>query len=126
MYLTRKGEAPNQAHVGIPDGVYEEEHGRDGFSGPSSHLYRSHPPTAWTRIDGPLRPRAFTCSELSTPDHLAIDGPPVPILKSADVCVYVSRRTATMPYFVRNADGDEVFFVHEGRGELETDYGVLT
>lgn len=30
-----------------------------------------------------------------------------------------------MPYFVRNADGDEVQFVHDGRGRFETDYGVL-
>jgi homogentisate 1,2-dioxygenase len=30
-----------------------------------------------------------------------------------------------MPYFVRNADGDEIVFVHEGRGQWETDYGVL-
>jgi homogentisate 1,2-dioxygenase len=30
-----------------------------------------------------------------------------------------------MPYFVRNADGDEVQFVHAGTGRFETDYGVL-
>jgi len=30
-----------------------------------------------------------------------------------------------MPHFVRNADGDEVQFVHAGRGRFETDYGVL-
>ena len=30
-----------------------------------------------------------------------------------------------MPYFVRNADGDELYFVHTGRGQFETDYGVL-
>jgi homogentisate 1,2-dioxygenase len=30
-----------------------------------------------------------------------------------------------MPYFVRNADGDEAYFIHTGRGTFETDYGVL-
>lgn len=30
-----------------------------------------------------------------------------------------------MPCFVRNADGDEVYFVHTGRGRFETDYGLL-
>lgn len=125
MYLVKKGHPPNQAHVGIPDGVYEEEHGREGFTGPSSHLYRTHPPTGWTRIDGPLRPRAFACAALPTPDHRAVDGRPVEILRSADASVFLSRRSATMPYFVRNADGDEVVFVHEGRGRWETDYGVL-
>jgi homogentisate 1,2-dioxygenase len=31
-----------------------------------------------------------------------------------------------MLHFVRNADGDEVQFVHAGHGRFETDYGVLS
>ena len=125
MYLMKKGNAPNQAHVGIPEGLYEEEHGRHGFSGPASHLYRRHPPTGWVRIDGPLRPRAFACAALPTPDQRSADARPVEILRSPDVRVLLSRRAETMPSFVRNADGDEVQFVHAGRGRFETDYGVL-
>lgn len=126
MYMMKKGRAPSQAHVAIPAGLYEEEHGRRGFSGPSSHLYRRHPPTGWLRIEGPLRPRAFACSALPTPDQRAADAPPLEILRSPDVRVFLSRRAETMPYFVRNADGDEVQFVHTGRGRLETDYGLLS
>jgi homogentisate 1,2-dioxygenase len=48
------------------------------------------------------------------------------ILRSADVRVFLSRRGASMPYFFRNADGDELYFVHEGRGSFETEYGILT
>jgi len=125
MYLLKKGTAPNQAHVGIPHGLHEEEHGRQGFSGPSSHLYHTHPPTDWTRIEGPLRPRAFSCTTLPTPDHHTADGRPIAILESGDARVSISRRTETMPYFVRNADGDEIVFVHEGHGKWETDYGEL-
>lgn len=125
MYLVKKGDAPSQAHVGVPEGLYEEEHGRRGFVGPSSHLYRSHPPTGWVRIEGPLRPRAFSCAALPAPDQHSADGNPVEILRSADARIFISRRTETMPYFVRNADGDEVQFVHTGRGRFETDYGVL-
>ncbi|MCC2640990.1 MAG: putative Homogentisate 1,2-dioxygenase [Nitrospira sp.] len=125
MYLLKKGAAPDQAHVGIPDGLHEEEHGRQGFSGPASHLYHSHPPTAWSRIEGPLKPRAFTCSELPTPDHHSTDGHPVTVLHSPDARVSISRRRETMTHFVRNADGDEIVFVHSGRGRWETDYGVL-
>lgn len=125
MYLVKKGSAPNQAHVGIPEGLHEEEHGRQGFTGPSSHLYHRHPPTGWSRIEGPLRPRAFTCTELPAPDHLSPDGGPVTVLHSADARVSISRREETMPHFVRNADGDEMVFVHRGRGRWETDYGCL-
>jgi homogentisate 1,2-dioxygenase len=125
MYLLKKGEAPNQAHVGVPEGLYEEEHGREGFSGAASHLYRRHPPTAWARIEGPLRPRAFNCAELTTPDQRSADSTPIQILQSPDVSVYLSRRVQSMPFFVRNADGDEIHFVHAGRGHYETDYGML-
>ena len=97
MYLMKKGNAPNQAHVGIPEGLYEEEHGRHGFSGPASHLYRRHPPTGWVRIDGPLRPRAFACAALPTPDQRSADARPVEILRSPDVRVLLSRRAETMP-----------------------------
>jgi len=30
MYLIKQGCAPNQAHVGVPEGLCEEEHGRHG------------------------------------------------------------------------------------------------
>ncbi|WP_447974420.1 homogentisate 1,2-dioxygenase [Nitrospira sp. Kam-Ns4a] len=125
MYLLKRGQAPAQAHVAIPEGLCEEEHGRRGFSGPSSHLYRRHPPTRWVRIDGPLRPRAFACAALPAPDERAADALPVEILRSPDARVFLSRRAETMPYLFRNADGDEVQFVHRGRGRFETDYGIL-
>ena len=110
----------------IPEGLYEEEHGRHGFSGPASHLYRRHPPTGWVRIEGPLRPRAFACTALSPSDQRLAEATPIEILRSADVRLFISRRGETMPYFVRNADGDELYFVHSGRGQFETDYGVLS
>ena len=31
-----------------------------------------------------------------------------------------------MPFLVRNADGDELLFIHEGGGEFFCDYGHLT
>ena len=54
-----KGKVTRQAHFDVPEGTFEEEHGREAFAGRASHLYRMHPPTAWVRIDGELRPRAM-------------------------------------------------------------------
>jgi homogentisate 1,2-dioxygenase len=124
MYLTRRGKVPSQAHVGIPEGLYEEEHGRNGFAGSVSHLYRTHPPTAWVNIDGKLRPRAFACTQIPE-TALSNTTQSVLMMQSQDAGLYISCRRETMPYFVRNADGDEVHFVHQGRGRCETDYGVL-
>ena len=30
-----------------------------------------------------------------------------------------------MPFYYRNADGDELYFVHRGSGTIETDFGPL-
>ncbi|HEU4684371.1 MAG TPA: homogentisate 1,2-dioxygenase, partial [Nitrospira sp.] len=104
MYLNKKGKVPNQAHVGIPDGLCEEEHGRDGFAGPVSHLYRSHPPTGWVRIEGPLKPRAFVC-------HFPVSADPVLAMQSQDARLYFSHRAHSMSYFLRDSDGDELYFI---------------
>src|SRR5258708_160800 len=39
MYPLKRGKFAGQAHVGIPEGTFEEEHGRKGFYGRSAHLY---------------------------------------------------------------------------------------
>ena len=52
MYPLKKGKIARQAHVGLPEGTYEEEHGRKGFYGKTAHLYHTHPPTGWIRFEG--------------------------------------------------------------------------
>src|SRR5207248_7798185 len=47
MVMERKGRVAKATHVGIPPDLVEEEHGREAFAGPVSHLYRTQSPTAW-------------------------------------------------------------------------------
>jgi homogentisate 1,2-dioxygenase len=123
--MERKGRVARQAHVGIPADLTEEEHGRQAFAGPVSHLYRTTPATAWVEVDGPLRPGAFDLNRLDPADRNDAEGAPTLVLYNDDVRISVSRRSAPMPFAVRNADGDEVAFVHHGTGTLQTDYGPL-
>jgi homogentisate 1,2-dioxygenase len=124
MYPLVKGIVTRQAHVALPQGTFEEEHGRDGFYGPVSHLYRTHAPTGWSRIEGPLKPRAFDClTAQPTDSNVILDR--VPLLYNEDVVVHFARPTAAMPFYFRNADGDEVYFIHKGNGTIETDFGPL-
>jgi homogentisate 1,2-dioxygenase len=125
MYPLKKGKVANQAHVGLPDGTFEEEHGRKGFYGKSAHLYHTHPPTGWIRFEGKLRPHCFDLNKLEPPDLRYPQGMPVAFLGNHDVKLYVSRRSAPMPFYYRNADGDELIFVHRGAGTIETDFGPL-
>ncbi len=125
MYLQAKGKFSKQAHVDIPTGTYEEEFGRDGFFGPVSHLYHQNPPTGWTRIEGPLRPHAFNTHQLPQSALLHAVPDRVTMLYNEDVAVQVVRPKQTHPWYFRNADGDEVYFIHEGEGTLETDFGEM-
>lgn len=125
VIVFNKGQTAKQAHVGIPAGLYEEEYGRNGFYGRYSHLYRTAPPVAWSRIEGQLRPRAFDCNrqQRDTEDFVAARAR---CLFNSDVSIEFAALQKEMRYYFRNADGDELFFVHEGGGTLECDFGVLT
>ncbi|HEX9889535.1 MAG TPA: homogentisate 1,2-dioxygenase [Nitriliruptorales bacterium] len=118
----RRGATSRQAHVALPAGTVEEEHGREGFYGRVSHLYRANPPTGWTSIDGTLRPRALDCNDLAPGDARALR---TELLVNDDVRIGAWQLDEDLPFFYRNADGDDLLFVHRGQGVLETDYGPL-
>ena len=117
-----RGRIATQAHVAVPDGTVEEEYARNGFFGRYAHLYREHAPVAWTRIEGPLRPRLYKLDEVPPGDYLASR---IPLLANADCRIQTAVIREAMPYLFRNADGDELLFVHTGAGRIETDFGSL-
>lgn len=117
-----RGRVTRQAHVGLPEGTVEEEYARRGFFGRTSHLYRTHSPCGWTRIEGDLRPVALA-PRVTEGDWLIGR---VPLLGNDDVSIALSRLDGHMPYAFRNADADELLFVHRGEGSVETDFGVMS
>lgn len=120
-----RGRVALQAHVGVPEGTVEEEYARNGFFGRYAHLYRANAPVGWTRIEGPLRPRAYDLRRLEAPHGGDLLASRVRLLENADVALSTATLTEPMPYFFRNADCDEILFVHAGAGRLETDFGPL-
>ena len=125
MFPLKKGKTTHQAHVGLPEGTYEEEHGRKGFYGKAAHLYHANPPTGWTRFEGKLRPHLFDLNKLQPSDMHDAEGEPITFLGNNDVQLSISRRSKPMPFYFRNSDGDELYFVHRGEGTIETDFGPL-
>jgi homogentisate 1,2-dioxygenase len=118
-----EGEASRQAHAALPQGTFERELGKEGFFGPATHMYHRHPPTAWTRWEGPLRPRAFDLTRV-TSEH-PCPWQAVEFLRNASVSMRLWRAPARMSHLVRNGDGDELVFIHQGAGHLYCDYGHL-
>ena len=118
-----EGETSRQAHADLPRGTFEREIGREGFFGPATHLYHRHPPTGWTSFDGPLRPRAFDAVKAAGEGgpHRAA---PV-LLSNSHMQLRIWALEKPMTALVRNSDGDELLFVHQGEGDLFCDFGHL-
>jgi homogentisate 1,2-dioxygenase len=119
-----EGQAPRQAHVGLPPGTYEREMSKEGFFGPATELYHRHPPTGWTSWEGPLRPRAFDLEKLDAAAPSPWRAPTV--LRNPHLEVRYWQAHGAMDHLVRNGDGDQLIFVHGGGGDLFCDFGHLT
>jgi homogentisate 1,2-dioxygenase len=117
-----EGETSRQAHADLPKGSFERELGKEGFFGPATHMYHRHPPTGWTAWEGPLKPRAFDLSKLvqtASPWQAPL------VLGNAHAKLRYWHLPKAMDFLVRNADGDELIFIHSGAGDLYCDYGHL-
>jgi homogentisate 1,2-dioxygenase len=112
-----------QAHADLPEGTYEREMSKEGFFGPAAFLYHRRPPTGWTSFEGPLRPRAFDLNGLNEAAASPWDAPVV--LHNAACEMRFWKLSAPMPALARNADGDQLLFVHSGEGDLFCDFGRI-
>ena len=116
-----EGKSSRQAHADLPNGTFEREMSKEGFFGPSAHIYHRNPPTGWIDWDGPLRPRAFNLNNLTQ----NVDCPwnSVELLFNENCRIAMWRASKSMKHLVRNADGDQLLFIHSGSGELYSDFG---
>lgn len=119
-----EGQTGRQAHCNLPTGTVERELGKEGFFGPATHMYHPRPPTGWVKFEGPLSPRAYDANNLS--DWGASPWQAADLLTNNSVRVRFWRCQQSMNHLVRNADGDDLLFVHRGNAELYCDYGHLS
>ena len=133
------GKIPRKRHIIFrrPDGALYAEQlvGNEGFTGPSSLLYHVYPPTtvkSARRIrdvkyeadpDRTLKHRHFRTARLPRGGSPTLDR--TPILFNDDVAMLYSQPDKQDEHFYRNAQGDEVVYVAEGEGTLETQFGNM-
>ncbi|HET7639742.1 MAG TPA: homogentisate 1,2-dioxygenase, partial [Ktedonobacteraceae bacterium] len=135
----RLGQIPPKRHTQFrkPDGtLYAEElFGTEGFSGNYSNIYYHFPPTRVKKIEkfGHVEPEEWQ-QDAHRHHHIKTAGLPrggdavlgrQVLLYNKDVALAVAQPTEVMDYFYRNAECDEVYFVHDGQGVLETTFGLL-
>lgn len=139
-FYHKQGQIPAKRHTQFrkPDGsLYSEELvSTEGFSSLYSLVYHCHPPTLVKEIgeaydiapkaaiEKNLQNRSFlTFKASSTDDYLKSR---VYVLFNKDVYLATAApRKSMMDYFFKNADADEVLFIHEGTGVLKTVYGQI-
>jgi homogentisate 1,2-dioxygenase len=105
--------------------LYEQSYTRKGFFGPYARLYKTRNLGSPIRADKELGPYHLDLKLMQPSDLARADGVPAPLLVSASCALSVSRRARPMPFLWRNADADELHFVHRGGCRFETEFGHL-
>lgn len=139
-FYHRMGEIPHKRHTTFykPNGELFREQlmGTKGFSGIQSIMYHHNPPTQVreTKKVADMKPEYIEQADLKHQHFLSFNLPPsgdpisgrTYLLGNNDVVMGVCTPTEPMEYFYRNADGDELLFVHQGEGQLQTVYGTIS
>jgi homogentisate 1,2-dioxygenase len=138
MRYHQLGQVPRKRHVQFRDNgrlLVEEVLGFEGFSGNESILYHLQSPC---RIDEagefePIEhtewvPDAHVHRHLET-GGLEAEGDPITgrrtMMWNGDIEAAICKPESETETFYRNGEGDELFFVHEGGGTLETIFGSV-
>ena len=137
-FYQRRGDVPRKRHIVFRENgrlLTEEVMGLEGFTGNESILYHLQSPCrvkelgAFTPIEREeWVPEAHAHRRMNTYD-VASEGDEISgrrtLMWNDDVEISLCRPETTMDYFFRNGEGDEVVFVHEGSGTLETTFGEV-
>ena len=139
-YYHALGSIPHKRHTQFrkPDGgLYSEQlFSTEGFSNDYSLLYHIYPPTQIIKTEKPVNVAPQVAEEKML-SHRSFEGfrikpmkdyleSRVPVLVNSDVhIVLAAPQESVKDYFFKNADADEMIFVHEGSGILHTQYGEL-
>jgi homogentisate 1,2-dioxygenase len=138
MYHTL-GQIPHKRHTQFrrPDGkLYTEQlMGSRGFSGRSSLIYHHNMPTQAKEIKKVQDTGVKYATEQGLRHYhfktkgLTKSGDPitgrVTLLHNNDVSMAIAVPDKPMDYFYRKGQGDDMYFVHEGSGRLQTIFGEL-
>lgn len=134
----RMGIIPPKRHVVFRQktgALYHEElFGTEGFSSTSSLVYHLRPPTRVRQIGKPwsVRPEIAIEDNLQAMSFQSFELLPQKDFLESRTCLFVNdtlevsiaRPSASMDaYFFKNADADEMIFIHEGSGILSSTYG---
>jgi homogentisate 1,2-dioxygenase len=139
-FYQKLGQIPHKRHTVFrqPDGslYHEQLFGTIGFDGMSALLYHVQPPTVVKSIGGQknIAPEIGIQKNMLMRSFRGFDLKPaadyvesrVPVLVNSDVYLELAAPSESMKdYFYKNADADEIIFIHKGSGKLRTQMGNI-
>jgi homogentisate 1,2-dioxygenase len=134
------GKIPQKRHTQFrkPDGglYYEQLFGTIGFDGMSSLLYQVHRPTMVKEIlsENNVAPKIAVEKSIKARLLQGFDISPAndflesrkPLLVNSDIHIGLAApKKSLREYFYKNADADEMLFIHRGSGTLRTQFGNI-
>ncbi|MCB9038579.1 MAG: homogentisate 1,2-dioxygenase [Lewinellaceae bacterium] len=138
MHYYSLGQVPAKRHTQFRKAngelYHEELFSTEGFSDLSSLLYHCNPPTQIVQVGAPfsvvpkivqdkqLKHRSLKGFEVTPEDDYLKSRKPVLVNDDCKVILAAPRHSMT-EYFFKNADADEVIFIHKGSGRMKTMYG---
>lgn len=140
-FYHKLGSIPHKRHTQFRQAngsLYQEQlFGTIGFAGMSSLLYHVHPPTMVKALGESVdvSPRIAVDKNMKSLNLNGFSVPPkddylesrVPVLVNSDCDIELAApKKSLTEYFYKNADSDEVIFIHEGSGTLRTLLGNIT
>ena len=135
------GTIPPKRHTVFnkPNGdlYYEQLFGTVGFDGMASLSYHHHRPTMIKEIGESIdvKPKIAVAENIHSRKLISFDVAPnsdylqsrTPLLVNSDVIISVASPSQSLTtYFYKNADADEVLFIHKGSGTLRTMFGNIS
>ena len=135
------GSIPPKRHTVFnkPNGdlYYEQLFGTVGFDGMASLSYHHHRPTMIKEIGKSIdiKPKIAVAENIHSRKLISFDVAPnsdylqsrTPLLVNSDVIISVAAPSQSLTnYFYKNADADEVLFIHKGSGTLRTMFGNIS
>ena len=139
-FYAKLGNFPSKRHTTFekPTGgyYYEQLFGTEGFHGFSSLLYHVHRPTQVRSVSAPidLTPIAAIDKNISSqmlrgfevePKDDFLDSRTIVLFNNDLNIALAAPKKSLRAYFYKNADADEVLFVHKGSGKLRTLLGNI-
>ena len=136
----RLGKIPPKRHTTFENpngGLYQEElFGTAGFSGMSSLLYHLYPPTVVSEIKntGSVAPKIAIDKNMKALSFKGFSLQAEEDFLKSRKTLFVNNdlhiglaapKTFSKDYFYKNADADEMLFIHVGSGTLRTNYGNI-